>query len=189
MSSVIGGQGIDGKLIVVGASGEPIEVSPLLLIGARRSIAGWPSGTALDSEDTPEIQRAVGRAPGDRNLSVGESRRGLSAHDERQGSLSRGPEGSLSARVIRRPPDYSPSSKSECRRGQGHPALGPLVMLSPKPYPLFFAAPRRPTSIFVMCLYLHWQVSGAELLRKRQPRRKVGIEESLFAGHLCRPAA
>ena len=44
--------GIDGKLIVLGASGEPIEVSPLLLIGARRSIAGWPSGTALDSEDT-----------------------------------------------------------------------------------------------------------------------------------------
>jgi D-arabinose 1-dehydrogenase-like Zn-dependent alcohol dehydrogenase len=52
MSSVIAGLGIDGKLVVVGASGEPIEVPPLLLIGARRSITGWPSGTALDSEDT-----------------------------------------------------------------------------------------------------------------------------------------
>ncbi len=52
MSSVIPGLGIDGKLLVVGASPEPIEVSPLLLIGARRSIAGWPSGTAPDSEDT-----------------------------------------------------------------------------------------------------------------------------------------
>jgi len=52
MSSVVAGLGIDGKLLVVGASGEPIEVSPFLLIGARRSIAGWPSGTALDSEDT-----------------------------------------------------------------------------------------------------------------------------------------
>jgi len=52
MSSVIGGLGVDGKLMVVGASGEPIEVSPLMLIGARRSIAGWPSGTASDSEDT-----------------------------------------------------------------------------------------------------------------------------------------
>jgi D-arabinose 1-dehydrogenase-like Zn-dependent alcohol dehydrogenase len=52
MSSVIGGLGIDGKLLVVGVSGEPIEVSPLLLIGARRSVAGWPSGTASDSEDT-----------------------------------------------------------------------------------------------------------------------------------------
>jgi D-arabinose 1-dehydrogenase-like Zn-dependent alcohol dehydrogenase len=52
MSSVIAGLGVDGKLLVVGASGEPIEVSPLLLIGARRSIAGWPSGTAHDSEET-----------------------------------------------------------------------------------------------------------------------------------------
>ena len=30
----------------------PIEVPPLLLILPRRSIAGWPSGTAPDSEDT-----------------------------------------------------------------------------------------------------------------------------------------
>jgi D-arabinose 1-dehydrogenase-like Zn-dependent alcohol dehydrogenase len=52
MSGAVGGLGIDGKLIVVGASMEPIEVSPLALIGARRSIAGWPSGTASDSEDT-----------------------------------------------------------------------------------------------------------------------------------------
>ena len=52
MSSVVAGLGIDGKLVVLGASAEAIEVSPLLLIGARRSIAGWPSGTAPDSEDT-----------------------------------------------------------------------------------------------------------------------------------------
>ncbi len=52
MSSVVAGLGVGGKLVVVGASGEPIEVSPLLLIGARRSISGWPSGTAPDSEDT-----------------------------------------------------------------------------------------------------------------------------------------
>jgi D-arabinose 1-dehydrogenase-like Zn-dependent alcohol dehydrogenase len=52
MSSVIAGLGVDGKLLVVGASGEPIEVPPLLLIGARRSVSGWPSGTSIDSEDT-----------------------------------------------------------------------------------------------------------------------------------------
>ena len=52
MSSVIAGLGIDGKLVVLGASPEPIEVSPLLLIGARRSISGWPSGTSADSLDT-----------------------------------------------------------------------------------------------------------------------------------------
>ena len=52
MSAAIGGLGIDGKLLVVGASGEAIEVPPLMLIGARRSVAGWPSGTSIDSEDT-----------------------------------------------------------------------------------------------------------------------------------------
>lgn len=52
MSSVIGGLAIDGKLVVVGASTEPIEVSPLSLISGRRSVAGWPSGTSADSEDT-----------------------------------------------------------------------------------------------------------------------------------------
>jgi D-arabinose 1-dehydrogenase-like Zn-dependent alcohol dehydrogenase len=52
MSAAIGGLGVDGKLVVVGASGEPVEVSPLAIIGARRSVAGWPSGTAVDSEDT-----------------------------------------------------------------------------------------------------------------------------------------
>ena len=52
MGSVIPGLAIDGKLLVLGASGEPIEVPSLAIIGARRSIAGWPSGTAVDSEDT-----------------------------------------------------------------------------------------------------------------------------------------
>jgi len=52
MSATIGGLDIDGKLIVLGAATERIEVDPLLLIGGRRSIAGWPSGTSLDSQDT-----------------------------------------------------------------------------------------------------------------------------------------
>ena len=52
MSSVLGGLAIDGKMIVVGASPDPIEVSPLLLILGHRSVQGWPSGTSIDSEDT-----------------------------------------------------------------------------------------------------------------------------------------
>jgi D-arabinose 1-dehydrogenase-like Zn-dependent alcohol dehydrogenase len=52
MSNAIGGLGIDGKLLVLGASADPIQVSPLTLISKRRSISGWPSGTASDSEDT-----------------------------------------------------------------------------------------------------------------------------------------
>ena len=52
MSALIDGLGVDGKLLVVGISAEPIEVSPLQLIGRRASIQGWPSGVAADSEDT-----------------------------------------------------------------------------------------------------------------------------------------
>jgi D-arabinose 1-dehydrogenase-like Zn-dependent alcohol dehydrogenase len=52
MSEVLGGLSVNGKLIVVGASDEMIEVPPLLLISGRRSIVGWPSGTSIDSQDT-----------------------------------------------------------------------------------------------------------------------------------------
>jgi D-arabinose 1-dehydrogenase-like Zn-dependent alcohol dehydrogenase len=41
--------------LIVSALVEPVEVSPLALIMGRRSIAGWPSGTASDSEDTLEF--------------------------------------------------------------------------------------------------------------------------------------
>ncbi len=52
MSAVLGGLGVNGKLVVLGAAFEPIEVSPLLLIGGRRSVVGWPSGSSIDSQDT-----------------------------------------------------------------------------------------------------------------------------------------
>lgn len=52
MSSVIGGLAVDGKLIIVGVSQDPLEISPFALIGKRLSISGWPSGTSIDSQDT-----------------------------------------------------------------------------------------------------------------------------------------
>lgn len=52
MAAVLGGLGVDGKLLIVGAPQEPLEVPVGLLIGGRRSIAGWPSGRSIDSQDT-----------------------------------------------------------------------------------------------------------------------------------------
>jgi D-arabinose 1-dehydrogenase-like Zn-dependent alcohol dehydrogenase len=52
MSAAIGGLGIDGKLLVLGATGEPIEAPSIPLLLGRRAIAGWPSGTSIESEDT-----------------------------------------------------------------------------------------------------------------------------------------
>jgi D-arabinose 1-dehydrogenase-like Zn-dependent alcohol dehydrogenase len=63
MTAVIEGLGIDGKLLVVGASPESIEVTPIQLLGARREIAGWPSGTAIDSEDTMRFSTLQGVKP------------------------------------------------------------------------------------------------------------------------------
>ena len=52
MSGLFNGLGTDGKMMVVGASMEQIQVTPVQLIMGRRSLQGWPSGTSLDSEDT-----------------------------------------------------------------------------------------------------------------------------------------
>ena len=51
MRAVLGGLGVRGTLVVLGAA-ESLEVSPLLLIAGRRSVEGWYSGTSIDAQDT-----------------------------------------------------------------------------------------------------------------------------------------
>ena len=63
IESVLGGLTIDGQLLLVAAFEEPIRVPPLALIAGRRSIQGWPSGTAKDSEDTLGFCAAGGVRP------------------------------------------------------------------------------------------------------------------------------
>lgn len=63
ITSVVDGLGIDGKLLMVAATGEPIEVSPMQLLMGRKSAAGWPSGTAMDSEDTLNFSAMTGTTP------------------------------------------------------------------------------------------------------------------------------
>lgn len=63
MADVMGGLGVGGKLLVVGAPFEPMELSVLSLIQARRGIQGWPSGTARDSQDTLEFSKFAGVRP------------------------------------------------------------------------------------------------------------------------------
>jgi D-arabinose 1-dehydrogenase-like Zn-dependent alcohol dehydrogenase len=52
MNAVLGGLSVNGKLVILGAADEPLQVPAILLISGRRSIVGWPSGTSLDSQDT-----------------------------------------------------------------------------------------------------------------------------------------
>lgn len=51
MSAVQGGLSVNGTLLVIGAA-MSMQVNPLVLIGGRRSVKGWYSGTAADSQDT-----------------------------------------------------------------------------------------------------------------------------------------
>jgi D-arabinose 1-dehydrogenase-like Zn-dependent alcohol dehydrogenase len=59
MSAVQGGLAINGTLMVIGADAA-MEASPLTLIQGRRSIKGWYSGTAIDSEDTVAFSARTG---------------------------------------------------------------------------------------------------------------------------------
>ena len=60
MSSVLGGLGVNGKLIILGAADEPLQVPVLPMILGRRSIIGWPSGNSIDSQDTLAFSKLTG---------------------------------------------------------------------------------------------------------------------------------
>ena len=63
MSELINGLGPNGKLVVIGATFEPIEVTPLQLISGSRTIQGWAAGTPADSEDTLRFAELSGVRP------------------------------------------------------------------------------------------------------------------------------
>ncbi len=52
MEPALNGLGVDGQLLIVGSSMEPLAVNTAAMIGKRNSIKSWPSGTCTDSEDT-----------------------------------------------------------------------------------------------------------------------------------------
>jgi D-arabinose 1-dehydrogenase-like Zn-dependent alcohol dehydrogenase len=54
MSAVMGGLGINGTMLVLGAAG-PMQVSPLRMLTACQSVKGWYSGTSIDSQDALEF--------------------------------------------------------------------------------------------------------------------------------------
>ena len=63
ISSVVDGLAANGELLAVAATGEPIKVSPMQLLMGRKSVAGWASGTAKDSEDTLNFSALTAAVP------------------------------------------------------------------------------------------------------------------------------
>src|SRR5947209_683330 len=63
MSAVIGGLGVNGTMLVVGAPTDPIEVQPIQLLFGRKRIQGWSAGIPTDSEDTLRFAEMTGVRP------------------------------------------------------------------------------------------------------------------------------
>lgn len=55
ISALVDGLSPDGRLLIPAAPNDPLIVSMMPLIAGRRSVAGWYSGTAKDSQDTLEF--------------------------------------------------------------------------------------------------------------------------------------
>jgi D-arabinose 1-dehydrogenase-like Zn-dependent alcohol dehydrogenase len=63
MSELVDGLAPNGKLMVLGATLDPIEVTPIQLILGSKTIQGWASGTPADSEDTLRFSELRGVRP------------------------------------------------------------------------------------------------------------------------------
>ena len=63
MSATLGGLGVNGKLVILGAAAEPLQVPGIALLLGRRSIVGWPSGSSIDSQDTLSFSNLTGVRP------------------------------------------------------------------------------------------------------------------------------
>ena len=60
MEATIKGLAANGKLVVLGADFAPMAVSGVDLIMRQRSVAGWASGSAIDSQDTLQFSSLNG---------------------------------------------------------------------------------------------------------------------------------
>jgi alcohol dehydrogenase/propanol-preferring alcohol dehydrogenase len=60
MSDALGGLALDGKMLVIGVSPEPLQASTFLLLSRQLSIRGWYSGTSIDAEDALAFSRHNG---------------------------------------------------------------------------------------------------------------------------------
>lgn len=60
---VIDGLAPAGKFILVGAPDAAVTINPFPLLLGRRTVAGWPSGTGMDSEDTLNFSALAGVKP------------------------------------------------------------------------------------------------------------------------------
>jgi D-arabinose 1-dehydrogenase-like Zn-dependent alcohol dehydrogenase len=93
MTAVLGGLGVDGRLEVVGAPQDPVPAG--LLIGGRRSIAGWASGRPIDSEDTRAFAVRTGVRSMNEPFPLARAAEAYERMNERQGAVPGRSDGGL----------------------------------------------------------------------------------------------
>lgn len=57
---VVDGLAPAGKFLLIGAPDGPVVIQPFPMLLGRRTVAGWPSGTGMDSEDTLNFSALTG---------------------------------------------------------------------------------------------------------------------------------
>jgi D-arabinose 1-dehydrogenase-like Zn-dependent alcohol dehydrogenase len=60
MSALIDGLAPNGRMMVIGAAFDAVEVTPVQLISGVKTIQGWAAGTPADSEDTLRFSELTG---------------------------------------------------------------------------------------------------------------------------------
>jgi propanol-preferring alcohol dehydrogenase len=63
MAALVGGVKAGGTLLVIGASEDPLQLNGIELLIQRKDVLGWPTGTAMDSEDTLRFSALSGVRP------------------------------------------------------------------------------------------------------------------------------
>ena len=63
MTEVFDGLAPNGKLVVIGVTADPLEVTPVQLVTGSRSIQGWAAGTTADEQDTLQFAELTGVRP------------------------------------------------------------------------------------------------------------------------------
>jgi D-arabinose 1-dehydrogenase-like Zn-dependent alcohol dehydrogenase len=77
ISALVDGLGLDGTMIAVAGTMEPVNVSPIQLIARRRRLQGWASGSSKDSEDTLDFCALTGIRPMIEEFALEEAAKGF----------------------------------------------------------------------------------------------------------------
>jgi D-arabinose 1-dehydrogenase-like Zn-dependent alcohol dehydrogenase len=63
MSAAVGGLGRAGEFVILGVSPKPLALATIPILLQKQVVRGWPSGTAIESEDTLKFSEITGVLP------------------------------------------------------------------------------------------------------------------------------